>query len=67
MVNPPADRYAALETVRKAQRQIAKDLPFVYIVETDDLEKLKDNLHYNSAGQLELGQRFGRKLIQLLK
>jgi len=41
------ERYAALATVRAAQRRIAKDFPNVFIIETDDLEKLKDNLHYN--------------------
>jgi len=66
MVNPPADRYAALETVRKAQRKIAKELPNVFLIETDDLEKLKDNLHYNAAGQLEMGRRFGEQLQPLL-
>gem|GEM_PF-64576 len=66
MVNPPAEKYAALTTVRAAQRKIAKDLPNVFIIETDDLEKLKDNLHYNAAGQMELGHRFGEQLKVLL-
>ena len=66
MVNPPTDRYAALTTVRAAQRKIAKDLPYVFIIETDDLEKLTDNLHYNAAGQMELGHRFGEQLNTLL-
>lgn len=66
MVNPPADRYPALETVRNAQRQIAKDLPNIFIIETDDLAKLRDNLHYNTIGQWEMGKRFGVQLNQLL-
>ncbi len=66
MVNPPADKYAALETVRAAQRKIAATLPNVFIIETDDLEKLKDNLHYNTAGQLEMGKRFGEQLQPIL-
>jgi len=67
MVNPPAERYAALESVRNAQRKIATELPNVFIIETDDLEKLTDKLHYNTAGQLEMGKRFGEKLHPLLK
>ena len=66
MVNPPAEKYPALTTVRNAQRKIAKDLPNVFIVETADLQKLEDSLHYNAMGQLELGRRFGAQLTPLL-
>ena len=66
MVNPPADRYPALEIVRKAQRQVAKDLPNVFIIETDDLPKWADNLHYNSEGILAMGSRYGQLLKPIL-
>ena len=66
-VNPPAERYLSLETVRTAQVQIAKELSNVFLIETDDLSKLEDDLHYDSEGQLLLGERFGEKLVEHLK
>jgi hypothetical protein len=65
IVNPPADRYPALDTVRAAQRALASDDPHVWLVDTDDLSKLPDNLHYDSSGQLELGRRFGHAFLEM--
>lgn len=67
VVNPPAKRFPALQNVRTAQRKIAKDIPNVYIVETDDLPKREDNVHYNGQGQLELGKRFGVEVLKILQ
>lgn len=66
IVNPPATRYPALETVQTAQRAAARELPEVYIVETDDLSKLSDEVHYDSKGQMELGRRYGALLKNLI-
>lgn len=66
MINPPAEKYPAVSTIRAAQRKIAQKLPYVYVVETDDLQKHPDNLHYDAMGQLELGRRFGEQLKKLL-
>lgn len=67
MVNPPDERYPALEAVRKAQRKIAKELHNAFIIETDDLSKWEDNLHYDSDGLLEMGHRFGEQLVPILR
>ena len=65
LVNPPPERYPAREVVRAAQRKIADNLPGVYLVETDDLSKWDDRLHYDSAGLLELGRRFAATVASL--
>lgn len=62
-VNPPPQRYPARDIVRLAQERIAADLPNVYLIETDDLSKRDDALHYDSEGLLELGRRFARTLV----
>lgn len=67
MVNPPPERYPAREVVRDAQRQIAADMPGVYLVETDDLTKWDDRLHYDTAGLLELGGRYAAAVIATLE
>lgn len=66
-VNPPADRYPALDTVVTAQIQISQELPNTYLIHTDGLEKWEDKVHYSSKGQLELGTRFATKLKVLLQ
>ena len=66
MVNAPAERYPALDTVRASQLRIAETLEQTYAISTDDVEKWDDNLHYSSEGQLELGRRFGYQLIEIL-
>ena len=60
--NPTPAGFTYLSVVRSAQRQIAKSLPHVSLVDTDGLTKHEDDLHYDSAGQLELGRRFAHRL-----
>jgi hypothetical protein len=65
IVNPPADRYPALDEVRSAQRALAGEDAAVWLVDTDDISKWDDNLHYDSVGQLELGRRFARAFLEV--
>lgn len=66
-VNTPADmldddkksmKFRFISNVRAAQERAVKEIPNVYLVETDDLPKQKDRIHYDAKGQLELGKRF---------
>ena len=66
-VNPPKSRYPAYDIVRASQEQINRDVINTYLIDTSDLEKLQDSVHYSTNGQLKLGQRFGEKLAELLK
>lgn len=66
-VNPPEDRYAAVETVRQAQESINQRMPGTTLINTDELEKWEDDVHYSSAGQLELGRLYGKALTDLLR
>ena len=60
--NATPARFTYLSVVRSAQRQVAKSLPNVSLFDTDGLTKHEDDLHYDSAGQLELGRRFAHRL-----
>ena len=64
LVNPPAETYPAREIVRIAQRKAATEIPNVSVVDTDDLTKWDDNLHYDTAGILELGRRFAAAFLE---
>jgi hypothetical protein len=66
-VNPPAADYPALPQVRRAQADIAAKVKNTYLIGTEGLPKLSDNLHYNTQGQLTLGERYARQVAQLLK
>lgn len=55
-VNPPVEKYPLTDVVRKAQETC--DVPRYAYVNCDDLPKGPDNLHYNTAGLVELGRRF---------
>lgn len=66
-VNPPPDRYPALDTVVGAQMRISQELPNTYLIDTDDLEKWEDDLHYSSNGQIDLGVKFGEMLTEHIK
>jgi hypothetical protein len=64
LVNPPADRYPAAGVVRAQQRAAPGRLAATTLIETDDLSKWPDNLHYDTAGQLELGRRFAAAYLE---
>lgn len=66
-INPPENIYPALETVVNAQVQISKEISNTYIIDTDNIEKWDDKLHYSSNGQIELGKKFGEKLTEVMK
>ncbi len=67
LVNPAPARFACLPPVRAAQRQVAQTTPHVSLVDTDGLTRHEDELHYDTAGQLELGRRFAQRLCRDLR
>lgn len=52
--------------VQKAQEAVAANIPHTYLVQTDDLTTLKDNTHFDTAGQLTLGERMSEQMIKAL-
>jgi lysophospholipase L1-like esterase len=53
--------------VRKAQVSFAEKEPRAAWVDTDDLNRPDDNLHYTPQGYVELGKRFADKTVELLR
>jgi hypothetical protein len=62
-VNPPLDLFPSTAIVQHAQKVSASRIRNLRLVRTDDLDKRNDHLHYNTAGQLELGKRFARAYL----
>lgn len=67
IVNPPLTYYPAVHSVQQAQRALAQEDPEVYAFETLELSKWKDDLHYDTQGQWEVGVKFGRILLKIIK
>jgi hypothetical protein len=64
-VNPPLERYPLVEEVRAAQARVVQAAGNAVLVPTEGLPKTPDNLHYNTAGQMELGRRFAEAFLDL--
>ncbi len=62
-VNPPLRLFPSAPIVQHAQKVSASRIRNLRLVKTDDLSKRNDELHYNTAGQLELGKRFARAYL----
>jgi hypothetical protein len=72
-VNTPADateddkktiKFPYLKQVRAAQERAAREIPAVYLIETDDLAKQPDRIHYDATGQISLGRRFAEAWLK---
>jgi hypothetical protein len=55
----PPEVQRAWSAVREAQRQAARDIPFVYLAPTLDLA-LSDNIHNAAPSEVLLGERFAQ-------
>lgn len=63
-VNPPEDKFPGTLVVQKAQVIAASTIKNVQLIATEDLSKRSDLLHYDAAGQLELGKRFAKAYLK---
>ena len=64
LVNPPIDLFPSAPIVQSAQHLASNRIRNLRLVETEDLSKRNDRLHYNTNGQLELGKRFARAYLK---
>ena len=69
-INPakitPVSPFPFVDDVRAAQRAFPAKDPLTVCISTDGLTKSKDQVHYDTAGQQGLGQRFAEALLPLL-
>lgn len=52
--------------VQKAQEAVATKDADTYLVQTDDLTTLRDNTHFDTAGQTALGERMAAEMLKAL-
>ena len=69
-INPakvtPVSPFPFVDEVRAAQRGFPTKDPLTACISTDGLTKNKDEVHYGTAGQQALGQRFAEALLPML-
>ena len=54
------------DTVRAAQKAVAKAVPGVYFVSSKGLKTFDKGTHFDAASQIELGRRFAEPLLKLM-
>jgi hypothetical protein len=64
-VNPPKDRFPFVVIVRYAQEKCT--VPGYAFVDCDPLEKMRDRLHYNTRGLVDMGYRFADAMLMLMQ
>lgn len=62
---PPVPRTPYLEVVRQAQDSLK--LPHFRVFDCDDVPRGSDNVHFDTAGRLEMGKRFAAEMIELME
>jgi len=65
--NPSPERYTELAVVQRAQQRTADELAAVRVIDTEELSKRDDGVHYDTAGLLDLGHRFAAALMAELR
>ncbi|MEZ5535557.1 MAG: sialate O-acetylesterase [Thiolinea sp.] len=63
-INPLAERFPLVDIVRTKQMLVNRRIYGTLLVPTRGLEKLPDQLHYNTQGQLKLGERFAAAYLR---
>ncbi|MEM7624140.1 MAG: sialate O-acetylesterase [Planctomycetota bacterium] len=62
-INLPA---ASLQAVRNAQFNVSASDPSVFLINTDGMSLKDDNLHFDTPGQIALGEAFADSVLSVL-
>lgn len=62
---PPVAKTPYLDVVRKAQDSLK--LPRFHVFDCDDVPRGSDDVHFNTAGRLEMGKRSAAAMIELMQ
>jgi hypothetical protein len=57
-INPPKAQHPAVDVIRKAQEVVTTQMPRTVWVNTDELSKAADQIHYDTNGEVALGRSF---------
>lgn len=63
-ISIPAAFRPAVPEVRLAQKHISQSSSSIHLISTDDLSKTSDKVHFDTQGQLVLGERFAEVFMK---
>lgn len=66
-INPESEKHKYVSIVQDQIDQVANEDDRVFTVSAEGISKKPDNIHYDSAGQIELGERFGHAWLEMGK
>ena len=66
-INPPDDHRPAVDIIRRAQVHVTSQVPLTRWVDTDHLSKARDQVHYDTRGQIMLGRRFAEEFRRVYR
>ena len=64
ILESPKFKMPFVKAVQSAQEAVTKTDKNVFVIDTDDLSQRDDLVHFDQAGQLGLGKRFGEAMIK---
>jgi hypothetical protein len=67
ILESPKFKMPFVKTVQAAQEAVTKTDKHAFTIDTDDLSQRDDLVHFDQAGQMGLGKRFGEAMIKALK
>lgn len=63
-INPESKAFPMVKQIQQSQQHINRNVSNTILTMSDGLGKLNDKIHYNAAGQIELGRRFAQAYIK---
>jgi hypothetical protein len=67
ILESPKFKMPFVKTVQSAQEAVTKTDKNAFVIDTDDLSQRDDLVHFDQAGQLGLGKRFGEAMAKTIK
>jgi hypothetical protein len=61
-----AEQQGARASMNAIISELPKTIPYSYVICFRDCTSRPDHLHFNAAGDRELGKRYGMKMLSLL-
>lgn len=66
-INPVGRDFPEVPTVQEHQRIVNQTVANTYLIPEAGIEKIYDNIHFNANGMVEMGQRYARQYLNLMR
>ena len=66
VIDPVGRDFPEVSLVQENQRKVNATVSNTHLIPAEGVSKIYDNIHFNALGQVEMGQRFAQKYIELV-